>query len=429
MLNLSRVEGYRLREGEGIRLRSLSLGLGAFVMTASVAACASTEASAPPAASTTARTAATASLSATLVPSPAHSPSFVVTGSLNDPRSDGMATLLQNGKVLIAGGHKLSPGGGPAATDDLTSAELYDPATGRFTSTGSMTAVRTMASATLLPDGRVLIAGGTGCVNDVCDFDGDTADLYDPNAGTFSRLGSVPKGFVVASATLLLDGKVLVLGGASGMKADLYDPASGRFAPTGDSLFDTVHGLATLTRLAGGRVFVTGIVDNDAEPPVAELYDPASGKFRSISLVSPAGPAASAQYNGAPVKRVVPETATLLGDGRVLLFENGYLETFDPATETFTPAGFMCAPGQWTFPIATLLADGRVLFEGGDFRTDPAAAADNTRAEIFDPASGPRLIGSLATPQSGQTATLLPDGTVLIAGGLTSGNSAELFRP
>src|SRR5215831_7297434 len=99
---------------------------------------------------------------------------FSPTGNLNVPRFSHTATLLTNGKVLIAGGSS-APG------KWLSSAELYDPSTGTFTPTGDMTWPQSVHSATLLPDGKVLIVGGTG-VSGVAYV---TADLYDPDSGTF----------------------------------------------------------------------------------------------------------------------------------------------------------------------------------------------------------------------------------------------------
>jgi WD40 repeat protein len=375
---------------------------------------------------------ATASPTAAPTPLPTPTPTFVATGSMHDPRLNATATLLQNGKVLIAGG---------AVTDgliqtDVASADLYDPATGKFTQTGSMTTVRSAATTTLLPDGRVLIAGGYGCVMNSCNSGTlSSAETYDPATGKFSRVGSMPKGFIVSTATSLHDGGVLLVGGTADkayVTAELYDPTSGRFVRTGDSLLDMFYGADTTTLLPNGKVLMIG---KGYDRPVAELYDPASGKFTSLSFDPPKGPAVSAQYNGKPVSRTAPDTATVLKDGRVLLFENGYLETYDPATGEFAPAGFMHAPGQWNSPLATRLNDGRVLFEGGDFVADlsnwEGAAASG--AALYDPNGGPQLIGPLDTSRLGQTATLLPDGSVLIAGGTSDGtnalSSAELFKP
>jgi hypothetical protein len=194
----------------------------------------------------------------------------------------------------------------------------------------------------------------------------------------------------------------------------LYDPTSGRSVREGDSLFYTGE-LNTATLLPNGKALITG---GTHDGPRAELYDPATGKFTSISFALKPSAAASALYEGKPITRTAPDTATLLKDGRVLLSESGYLETYDPSTGAFTPAGFIFAPGQWDGPTATLLADGRVLFDG-------------ELDALYDPASGPHLMGLPTTARFGQTATLLPDGSVLIAGGSSTEDaiaSAELFK-
>lgn len=107
------------------------------------------------------------------------------------------------------------------------------------------------------------------------------------------------------------------------------------------------------TVLTNGKVLLTGDADSG---PRAELYDPATGKFTPIAFEVAPGAAPSAQYKGQTFERTAPDTATLLKDGRVLLFEAGYLETYDPATGMFSPAGFISPPGQWNSPTATLLA-------------------------------------------------------------------------
>jgi hypothetical protein len=124
----------------------------------------------------------------------------------------------------------------------------------------------------------------------------------------------------------------------------------------------------------------------------------------------------------------------LLNDGHVLLFAGGYLETFDPSAQRFTPAGFLSPPGQWNDPTATLLADGRVLFEGGW----TPGAGDNmspavSSASTYEPNKSSHQVGSMTTARLYETATLLFDGSVLIAGGTADQEnalaSAELFKP
>jgi Kelch motif len=191
---------------------------------------------------------------------------FTATGSMTSARAGHTATLLLNGKVLIAGGD------GPGA-----SAELYDPSTGTFAPTGNMITARRFHTATLLADGRVLIAGGfAGLSNSPT----ASAELYDPSTGTFTALGdvSLATSQAVHTATLLGNGKVLIAG--IGANAELYDPATGTFTVTG-AYAGSYAGppvIDTATLLPEGKVLITGC-DCFASAPVIELYDPGTDTF------------------------------------------------------------------------------------------------------------------------------------------------------
>jgi hypothetical protein len=321
------------------------------------------------------------------------------------------ATLLSNGRVLLAGGQDdtLQP---------LDSAELYDPKTGTFSATGAMTAGRAADTATALSDGRVLIAGGW--TTDVSIL--ASAELYDPATGTFSLTGSMTTDRWQHTATLLEDGSVLVAGGEDDngglVSAERYDPASGAFSPTG-SLASVRLG-ATATLLADGRVLVAGGYDGSTDLASAELYNPASGAF------SPTGSMAVARDG---------QTATLLSDGRVLI-AGGYdrsgalasAELYDPVTGAFSPTGSLTAARDGG--TATLLADGRVLVAGGRDASFNALAS----ADLYNPATGTfSATDPMTAARDGGTAALLADGQVLIVGGMDNDNnvlpSAELYRP
>ena len=132
----------------------------------------------------------------------------------------------------LAGGRWIDPTG-----HFLTTAEVYDPKTGKFSPTGSMATERASHTATLLADGRVLITGGAASTaSDAGTLSLASAELYDPEAGTFTATGSMADAVVAQTATLLPDGRVLIAGGHDRLTdvatAELYDPKAGAFSPT-----------------------------------------------------------------------------------------------------------------------------------------------------------------------------------------------------
>ena len=346
--------------------------------------------------------------------------SFTATGSMTVPRFSHTATLLNDGKVLIAGG--MTQTFSPTAT-----AEVYDPLTGTFTATGSMTGPRYDHTATLLPDGRVLIAGG----GDASGHPSLTAELYDPSSATFTSTGSLAAGHW--NAALLNNGMVL-MGPLieSGGLSEIYDPTTGTFAVTGGSADRTFSHIGTImTSLADGRV----IIPADSPP---EIYDPAAGSF------SFAGPMLYPQAQ-------VGLSATLLPNGLVL-FAGGeidneynigadpaypddvypYGELYDPVAGSFLPTGNLIE-SRFSH-TATLLPDGSALMTGGLDRVTVQSA------EIYHPSIGTfSSAGIMVVSRRIHDATLLNDGRVLITGGLHSLEpplfgyavlaSAELYTP
>jgi hypothetical protein len=263
-------------------------------------------------------------------------------------RTDSTATLLPNGKVLMVGGNN-------GNTFALTSAELYDPITTQFSPTGSLNFGRYFHTATLLPSGKVLITGGQTTDSNWL----NSAELYDPATGTFSITGSLnfPRGG--HTATLLSDGTVLVAGGqtiAGGFLTDneIYDPSSGTFSTTGS--LATGREFQTATLLANGSVLVAGGVDNVGSVASAELYNVATKTFTS------AGNLVTSRFF---------HTATLLVTGKVL-FTGGVntalgtlssAEVYDPVAGSFTPAGNMTTARE--SHAAALMDNGQVLIYGG----------------------------------------------------------------
>jgi hypothetical protein len=366
---------------------------------------------------------------------------------MNLARMDATATLLANGKVLTTGGSPKQTAPWQAV---LASAELYDPSTAKFSSTGPMRTGRIEATATLLPDGRVLVAGGWGCVHPKKCFVGNlvlgedvlaSAELYDPTTGKFTPTGSMSAPRENGTAILLASGKVLMLNGGASL-AELYDPMTGDFTRDGSLL--NAYANATAALLGDGKVLVVG------DGPTAELFDPASGRSTSVPVVLPTPPASLTSHY---TYNQIPETATTLKDGRVLVSfwsgfddyhvsdppysESGLLATYDPLSGSIAQPEWISDPANWHGFRATLLADGRVLFTGGYAGPDTANVVSSpTAAALYDPIGGFRLTdANLAGARSDQTATLLSDGTVLIAGGQGDSedqealSSAELFRP
>ena len=417
--------------------RAVALALATVVAVSGLAACVGAGTSPSAELSEVPSAGQTTTGSPTATPSPAVSPlviptprvfAFVATGSMGEARMDAAATLLQSGMVLIAGGATFTG----SELDANDSAELYDPTTDKFTQTGPMTTSRVYETATLLSDGRVLIVGGSaGTCGTRCHDGFDalaTAEIYNPATGKFTRTGSMSQARSSAAAVRLTDGRVLVFGGGP-TSADIYDPSSGKFTRIGTLIAHFGYsGSNHALLLPDGKAL---LVSSDDNGPAVITFDPSSGKLAHTSL--PPGPVTSTFFDGDG-----PETATLLMDGRVLMTEHGYLEVYDPTTGVVTDSGNVASsdstPGDFSVSTATLLADGRVLMAGGfDSSTGPLLPVN--LAFLFDPASGVHQIDPMLSARYHQTATLLSDGGVLIAGGAKVGTggqdalkSAELFR-
>jgi hypothetical protein len=291
---------------------------------------------------------------------------FSPTGSMTVARWSHTATLLNNGKVLMAGGWNVSG----------SLAELYDPASGTFSPTGSMTVARWSHTATLLNNGKVLIAGGEfynsgGSVASLA-----SAELYDPTAGTFTAASDMTLARTDHTATLLPSGMVLVAGGDGGngenavASAELYDPTAGTFSATGNMTMARWSHTATL--LGNGKVLIAGGAGGGANTigpayGTAELYNPAAGRFTSTGSMT--------------VARNL-QMATLLSSEKVLIAggaQTTSAELYNPTAGTFTATGSMVAE-RLTGHTATLLSGGKVLIVGG-FGVDLSMLAS---AELYD---------------------------------------------
>jgi WD40 repeat protein len=335
---------------------------------------------------------------------------FVPSKAMAVARSGHTATLLQDGRVLIAGG----------TTDGTHGAELFVPASSSFTSTtGAMIHVRGGHCAALLQDGRVLIAGGD-------DGHGTlfaTAELFNPATQSFVATGSLNHARTAATATLLQNGKVLIVGGQDNAgtllsSAELYDPTTGTFILTGSMQSPRAQHTATL--LADGRVLLVG---SNHDTSSAELFDPTSGVFTATGSLGQAR---------------THHTATLLPNGKVLVLGGtqrmppggggapaapvslGTAELYDPPSGRFQLAGKLLMARD--SHSATVLADGTVLVAGGylhDFDGDAQPEWYTIfTAELFDPAtSTSTAAASLEGDRAEHVATLLQNGQILVSGG------------
>jgi len=304
-----------------------------------------------------------------------HASGWVVTNAMHAVRYGHTATLLFGGTVLVVGGYDNA--NGPSATDHtLSSAEMYDPRTRTWTLTGSLHAARQYHTAMLLRSGQVLVAGGYGRHTLA------TAELYDPRTGRWTPTGRMAVARGEDTATLLADGRVLVVGGsADGTRArasaEIYDPATGRWTATRSMATGRYNQTATL--LPGGAVLVAGGRDNhDVTLASAELYNPRTGRWTRT---------------GAMHNRRWTHAAVLLRDGRVLVAGDA----------EFTFAELAAHPYLASFILT-----------------------HHPSAELYDPRTGTWTVtGGMVTRRSSETATLLPDGRVLVAGGVCVGTSAN----
>ncbi len=344
----------------------------------------------------------TPTAASTPTPQPPHNV-FEAVGPPSVTRNIHGAALLPDGRVLLAGGNNIS--GQPVVHDSI---EIFDPATDQFTNGGRMLTARQTFTPVVLDDGRLLLAGGateTGATA--------AAEIYDPVSRSSEPTGSMTVPRVFYGVATLDDGRVLIIGGGAGADratAEAYDPGTGKFARVG-----SVPGMSAEAEpkvaTVGGRVFVF------ADQRGWE-FDPSAGEFRQLDTPG-----------GLTVLAPLPELPTVLSDGLILLTGGALAQPgadpraphialrsaalFDPQSGDIVWRGSMGVPR--TKHQVVLLDDGRVLIAGGTSDTQLGVVYES--AEIFDPVTRTfSQAASMLEPRIWHSMTLLPDGRVLVVG-------------
>lgn len=344
-------------------------------------------------------------------------PTWAATGSMSVARQDATATRLLDGRVLVVGGR----GFGAVDVGDVffESAELFDPAAGTFSLVAAnMAQKRTQHAAIAIAGGKVLVAGGIGGA-----LSRSTAEIFDPQSATWTSVLALAHEHWGATLTLLPSGRVLLAGGnpdVSAGAAEIFDPTSSTRMDAAP--MSTSRRYHTATLLLNGRVLVTGGQTPDEDPnkvlitPSAEIFDPVANtwsKAKSLLLAR------------------TKHTATRLEDGTVLVVGGSTLsgntaavERYDPVMNEWTDMPLMIKSARATHS-ATLLDNGAVLVAGGLDATSSALRS----SELFDPKTKQWVVsGLLDHGRLAHMAETLADGAVLVTGGEFQ-SSAEIYRP
>ena len=320
---------------------------------------------------------------------------FDQTATLSEPKNLHSATVLQNGTVLICGGRD-------AASNALTSAQIYDPQIKTYTTVGNLNEARSFHTATLMNDGKVLIAGGFG-ISGVL----RTTEIFDPTTNLFSSFGFLYTARSGHTATLLNSGKVLFAGGdpfTAGYGSEVYNVVSNSTLYTGDMFYQRLS-FHTAVLLKNGKVLIVGGTgNNNFATNVCEIFNPATNTFSLVTSMN---------------ETRTQQCLAILDSGNVLV-SGGFntlsnrlssCEIYYTDNNTWVPVNSMSI--ERTLHSQIKLLNGRVLVVGGSSNSGVLGTS-----EVFDEKTGLWTIsGTFSSSRYLTTLSLLNDGSVLMAGG------------
>jgi hypothetical protein len=342
---------------------------------------------------------------------------WTTTGNMTTPRYAFSGVQLKNGKVLVAGGI--------STTGVLSSAELFDPATGLWSATGNMRLARAYHGMALLPNGNVLVAGG--CTNSNCSSATPTAELYNARTGTWKAIGRMSTMRYFFGMTSLQDGKVLVEGGCNKgncgtvtATAELFNPQTQAWSLTGAMAIARDYHSAAL--LSNGKVLITGGYTVQGASNSAEIYDPLAGSW---SLAAPMIAARALHSSTA-----LADGRAVVAGGIVAYLPSNLTEVYEPATNTWTATGNLNT--KRANQRAVLLPSGNAMVTGGYSYSRPDYF-DLASCELFGPLTLTwSFTGSMSAARDEHAVVPLASGQVLAAGGLSNSvilSSAEIYTP
>ena len=340
---------------------------------------------------------------------------FTATTHMNYNRSNHRSVLLPDGKVMIIGGTTLESG-------FLAFNEVYDPVTQSWANTPQMNENRSGMSATLLPNASIFVAGGvTGSLTL------QTAEVLDPSTLAFTSLPNLVVGRNQHSATLLPSGKVLLAAGSHNStflnSSEMFNPSTNSFSPLSSTLLQARKSHTATLLQDASRVLIAGGKTETTDSVQADIFDMSTQTFRHIADMTFGRSLFTAS--------LLPDGSVLMAAGRHGATPTKRSDIFDSASETFSVTGDMNL--QRKRHRANLLANGTVFVSGGAPGSNGTTIPDSgtPTCEIYNPATGIFTYTSeeMNVGRTEHEATVLANGKVLVTGGITSENNADLYDP